>query len=97
MAMGIKGKIVNGGRLAGARTGIYTPGFRAGMEFDSPALRSCVDISTEAEGSRHSCTAMKVEKDKFDALLGRLLKQKPEKTQAIKGSPDTQAERADNP
>jgi hypothetical protein len=29
---------------------------------------------------------MKVDKDKFDALLGRLLKQKPEKTQAIKGT-----------
>ena len=31
---------------------------------------------------------MKVEKDKFDALLKRLLKQKPEKTQEIKGTPD---------
>jgi hypothetical protein len=30
---------------------------------------------------------MKVDKDKFDSLLGRLLKQAPEKTQAIKGSP----------
>jgi hypothetical protein len=30
---------------------------------------------------------MKVDKDQFDALLNRLLKQKPEKTQAIKGSP----------
>jgi hypothetical protein len=30
---------------------------------------------------------MKVDKDKFDALLGSLLKQKPEKTQTIKGSP----------
>ena len=30
---------------------------------------------------------MKVDKDKFDALLGRLLKQQPEKTQAIKGKP----------
>jgi hypothetical protein len=28
---------------------------------------------------------MRVDKDKFDALLGRLLKQKPEKTQVIKG------------
>jgi hypothetical protein len=31
---------------------------------------------------------MKVDKDKFDSLLGRLLKQKPEKASAIKGSPD---------
>jgi hypothetical protein len=30
---------------------------------------------------------MKVDKDKFDGLLQRLLRQKPEKTQAIKGSP----------
>jgi hypothetical protein len=30
---------------------------------------------------------VKVDKDKFDSLLGRLLKQAPEKTQAIKGSP----------
>jgi hypothetical protein len=30
---------------------------------------------------------MKVDKDKFDALLGRLLRQAPEKTQTIKGSP----------
>ncbi len=30
---------------------------------------------------------MKVDKDQFDVLLGRLLQQKPEKTQAIKGSP----------
>lgn len=29
---------------------------------------------------------MKVDKDKFDSLLSRLLKQKPEKTQAIKGT-----------
>ena len=29
---------------------------------------------------------MKVEKEKFDSLLYRLLQQKPEKTQAIKGS-----------
>jgi hypothetical protein len=29
---------------------------------------------------------MKVEKDKFDSLLRRLLQQKPEKTQAIKGT-----------
>jgi hypothetical protein len=29
---------------------------------------------------------MKVDKDKFDTLLGRLLKQKPEKTQTIKGT-----------
>ena len=29
---------------------------------------------------------MKVEKDKFDALLGKMLKQKPEKTSAIKSS-----------
>lgn len=28
---------------------------------------------------------MKVDKDKFDSLLRRMLKQKPEKTQAIKG------------
>lgn len=31
---------------------------------------------------------MKVEKEKFDTLLQRLLKQKPEKTATIKGSPD---------
>jgi hypothetical protein len=31
---------------------------------------------------------MKVDKDKFDALLNRLLKQRPEKTQTIKGSPN---------
>jgi hypothetical protein len=30
---------------------------------------------------------MKVDKDKFDALLGRLLKQNPEKTKEIKGEP----------
>jgi hypothetical protein len=30
---------------------------------------------------------MKVDKDQFDALLGRLLQQKPEKTQVIKGTP----------
>jgi hypothetical protein len=30
---------------------------------------------------------MKVDKEKFDALLGQLLKQKPEKTQVIKGTP----------
>ena len=30
---------------------------------------------------------MKVEKEKFDALLRRMLKQKPEKTSAIKGKP----------
>jgi len=30
---------------------------------------------------------MKVDKDKFDSLLERLLKQKPEKTQVIKGKP----------
>jgi hypothetical protein len=30
---------------------------------------------------------MKVDKERFDILLGKLLKQKPEKTQAIKGSP----------
>jgi len=30
---------------------------------------------------------MKVDKDKFDVLLGKLLKQKPEKTQVIKGNP----------
>lgn len=30
---------------------------------------------------------MKVDKDKFDSLLVRLLRQKPEKTEAIKGSP----------
>jgi hypothetical protein len=30
---------------------------------------------------------MKVDKNKFDELLNRLLKQKPEKTQAIKGTP----------
>jgi exopolyphosphatase/pppGpp-phosphohydrolase len=30
---------------------------------------------------------MKVEKEKFDSLLQRLLRQKPEKTQAIKGTP----------
>jgi hypothetical protein len=33
-------KVDYGGRLAGARTGLYIPGFRGGMEFDSPALRS---------------------------------------------------------
>ncbi len=33
---------------------------------------------------------MKVDKDKFDSLLSRLLRQKPEKTQAIKGSPTPQ-------
>lgn len=31
---------------------------------------------------------MKVDKNKFDALLQRLLKQKPEKTQTIKGEPN---------
>lgn len=30
---------------------------------------------------------MKVDKDKFDALLGKLLKQPPAKTQVIKGTP----------
>jgi hypothetical protein len=30
---------------------------------------------------------MKVDKNKFDSLLHRLLQQKPEKTQAIKGTP----------
>ena len=30
---------------------------------------------------------MKVDKNKFDALLRRMLEQKPEKTQAIKGTP----------
>jgi hypothetical protein len=30
---------------------------------------------------------MKVDKDKFDSLLGQLLKQRPEKTQVIKGTP----------
>lgn len=30
---------------------------------------------------------MRVDKDKFDNLLARLLNQKPEKTQAIKGAP----------
>ncbi len=33
---------------------------------------------------------MKVDKDKFDSLLGRLLKQEPEKTASIKGSPKPQ-------
>jgi len=31
---------------------------------------------------------MEVDKDKFDSLLSRLIKQKPEKTTAIKGSPE---------
>ena len=30
---------------------------------------------------------MKVEKDQFDALLQKMLQQKPEKTSAIKGKP----------
>jgi hypothetical protein len=30
---------------------------------------------------------MKVDKEKFDSLLGRLLKQKPQTAQAIKGKP----------
>jgi hypothetical protein len=30
---------------------------------------------------------MKVEKDQFDALLQKMLKQSPEKTSAIKGKP----------
>ena len=30
---------------------------------------------------------MQVEKDQFDALLQKMLKQKPEKTSAIKGKP----------
>jgi len=30
---------------------------------------------------------IKVEKDQFDALLGRMLREPPEKTQAIKGQP----------
>jgi exopolyphosphatase/pppGpp-phosphohydrolase len=30
---------------------------------------------------------MRVDKDQFDTLLQRLLKQKPEKTQEIKGTP----------
>ncbi len=33
---------------------------------------------------------MKVEKDKFDALLQKMLKQEPEKTSAIKGKPGNQ-------
>ena len=33
---------------------------------------------------------MKVEKEQFDALLQKMLRQKPEKTSAIKGKPGNQ-------
>ena len=36
---------------------------------------------------QYSELAMKVEKDQFDALLQKMLQQKPEKTSAIKGKP----------
>jgi len=45
----------------------------------------------KGESERTNCPAMKVEKEKFDSLLGKLLKAKPEprkkiKTQGRKGS-----------
>jgi hypothetical protein len=51
-------------------------------------LHGCMVRISGASCGNLGTARMKVSKEQFDSLLGRLLAQQPEKTQAIKGSRD---------